>query len=160
MDDVLVLAPTRWKLRRAVRVVNQVLGGLRLEKHPDKTFIGKIERGFDFLGFHFSRGGLRIAKATVQRFVEHAARLYEQDREEPSMPSPLGRYVRRWVGWAKCGWPPSDPIRTKRSSWTEGRERDPLSQNGIRSHAHDPGIDATNKLPVAGRARVCVCVDA
>jgi len=22
-----------------------------LEKHPDKTFIGRIERGFDFLGY-------------------------------------------------------------------------------------------------------------
>ncbi len=34
MDDVLVLAPTRWKLRRAVQAVNAVLDGLRLEKHP------------------------------------------------------------------------------------------------------------------------------
>ena len=38
MDDLLVLAPTRWKLRRAVRTVNQVLDGLDLEKHPDKTY--------------------------------------------------------------------------------------------------------------------------
>ncbi len=37
---------------------NQVLGSLRLEKHPEKTFIGKIENGFDFLGYHFSRKGL------------------------------------------------------------------------------------------------------
>jgi RNA-directed DNA polymerase len=35
--------------RRAVGLVTQVLGSLRLEKHPDKTFIGRIERGFDFL---------------------------------------------------------------------------------------------------------------
>ena len=41
MDDVLVLAPTRWKLRRAVKVVNEVLGRLRLEKHPEKSFIGR-----------------------------------------------------------------------------------------------------------------------
>ena len=40
------------KVRRAVKAVNAVLGSLRLEKHPDKTFIGKIERGFDFLGYH------------------------------------------------------------------------------------------------------------
>jgi hypothetical protein len=26
-----------------------VLGALDLEKHPDNTFIGRIERGFDFL---------------------------------------------------------------------------------------------------------------
>ena len=53
MDDWVVLAPTRWKLRAAIRRANQVLCGLRLEKHPDKTFIGRIGRGFDFLGYRF-----------------------------------------------------------------------------------------------------------
>jgi hypothetical protein len=32
MDDIVVLAPRRWKLRRAVRVVNQTPNGLQLEK--------------------------------------------------------------------------------------------------------------------------------
>ena len=90
MDDILVLAPTRWTLRRAVKAVNEVLGSLRLEKHPDKTFIGRIERGFDFLGTHFSRDGLRVAKATMRKFVERAARLYEQKREEREGSSALG----------------------------------------------------------------------
>ena len=38
MDDILVLAPSRWTLRRAVKAANEVLESLRLEKHPDKTF--------------------------------------------------------------------------------------------------------------------------
>ncbi len=58
-DDMLVLAPTRWKLRQAVRVVNQALGALKLDQAPDKTFIGRIEKGFDFLGYHFSPEGLK-----------------------------------------------------------------------------------------------------
>ena len=62
MDDILVLAPTRWKLRRAFGVVSDTLDALGLEKHPDKTFIGRIERGFDFLGYSFSRGPLRGAR--------------------------------------------------------------------------------------------------
>ena len=49
--------PTHWQLCRAVKMVNQTLGALSLEKHPDKTFIGKIEPGFDFLGYHFSPAG-------------------------------------------------------------------------------------------------------
>ena len=65
MDDILVLSPTRWKLRKAVKAVNQVLGSLGLEKHPDKTFIGRIEKGFDFLGYHFGPDGLSVAKRTV-----------------------------------------------------------------------------------------------
>jgi hypothetical protein len=60
MDDILVLAPTRWKLRKAVAVVNRGLDALGLAKHPDKTFIGRTEKGFDFLGYHFwDRGGAR-----------------------------------------------------------------------------------------------------
>jgi len=119
MDDILVLAPTRWTLRRAVKAVNEVLGGLCLEKHPDKTFIGRIGRGFDFLGYHFSREGLSVAKATLEKFVERATRLYEQERERPDGHSMLGLYVRRWNGWVSGGlggqrsaevvFPPSAP---------------------------------------------------
>jgi hypothetical protein len=105
MDDILVLAPSRWKLRRAVKAVNEVLASLRLEKHPDKTFIGRIARGFDFLGYRFGPAGLSIAKATIEKFVEHASRLYEQERGKAHGSSPLGMYVRRWVGWAKAGVP-------------------------------------------------------
>jgi hypothetical protein len=35
--------------------VSEVLSSLRLENHPGKTFIGKIERGFDFLGYRSAR---------------------------------------------------------------------------------------------------------
>jgi RNA-directed DNA polymerase len=81
MDDVLVLARSRWQLRRAVKVVNQALAALSLEKHPDKTFVGRIERGFDFLGYHFSRVGLTVAAKTIANFIEKASRLYEQKRK-------------------------------------------------------------------------------
>jgi RNA-directed DNA polymerase len=64
MDDILILAPTRWQLRGAVKMVNQRLAALGLEKHPDKTFIDRIERGFDFLGYRFSPAGLTLAKGS------------------------------------------------------------------------------------------------
>ncbi len=51
MDDWVIIAPTSWKLRSAIRIVNEVLNVLKVEKHSDKTFIGKVERGFDFLGY-------------------------------------------------------------------------------------------------------------
>jgi hypothetical protein len=40
-DTSVVLAPTRWKLRKAVAAVNRGRGALGLAKHPDKTFIGQ-----------------------------------------------------------------------------------------------------------------------
>jgi len=51
MDDLLVLAPTRWRLRKAIRIINRGLAAAGLAKHPEKTWIGRTERGFDFLGY-------------------------------------------------------------------------------------------------------------
>ena len=103
MDDIVVLAPTRWKLRGAVKAVNQTMGALRLAKHPGKIFIGRIEKGFDFLGYHFSPQGLTPARQTIENFLERAIRLYEQEPGEEMAPVRLGAYVRRWEGWARGG---------------------------------------------------------
>ena len=78
MDDWVILAPTRWKLRRAIRLVNETLAELKLAQHPDKTFIGRTSRGFDFLGYQFTRSGLAVATKTIERFALRLTRLYEQ----------------------------------------------------------------------------------
>jgi hypothetical protein len=83
--------------------VNQLLGAPSLEKRPDKTFVGPIEQGFDFLGYHFGPAGLAVAKQTITNFMEKASRLYEQERRAASAASPLGMYVRRWLRWARSG---------------------------------------------------------
>ena len=109
MDDILVLAPTRWKLRRAVKAVNGVLEALGLEQHPDKTFIGLISRGFDFLGYHFSPDGLTLARRTIENFLQKVSRLYEQERLLPhnqvaALEVKITRYIERWRGWTLGGF--------------------------------------------------------
>jgi hypothetical protein len=99
MDDILILAPTRWKLRKAVRVLNQTFNDLKLEKHPDKTLIGRTERGFDFLGYHFELQELSVADITIERFKERISRLYEQGADI----SRIGQYVLKWVQWTHTG---------------------------------------------------------
>ena len=99
MDDWVILAPTRWKLREAIRLVNQTLAELHVEQHPDKTFIGRISRGFDFLGYAFTPAGLEVAPPAVERCVERVSRLYERGVELIH----IGAYVRRWLRWAKSG---------------------------------------------------------
>ena len=54
LHDGGILSGPRWKLRRAIRVMYQVLRSLSLEQHPDKTFIGRTQRGFKFLFFSSS----------------------------------------------------------------------------------------------------------
>jgi len=77
MDDWVILAPTRWKLRAAIRLVNETLAELHVQQHPDKTFIGRVSRGFDFLGYRFTPTGLEVAPRAVASCVERVARLYE-----------------------------------------------------------------------------------
>ena len=93
------MAPTRWKLRTAIVRVNEILSALKVTQHPDKTFIGRIERGFDFLGYAFSPAGMAVATRTIRKFVERTSQLYEQDALR------IGDYVRRWLIWVKSGVP-------------------------------------------------------
>ncbi|MCP4266580.1 MAG: hypothetical protein GY777_13570 [Candidatus Brocadiaceae bacterium] len=99
MDDWIVIAPTRWKLRSAIRIVNATLNALKVEQHPDKTFIGRVERGFDFLGYFIKPGVLRVSRGTFERFTERIARLYEQGAGIER----IGEYVRHWLKWVRSG---------------------------------------------------------
>ena len=99
MDDWVILTPSRWKLRKAIKAVNEVMFDLQISQHPDKTFIGAIERGFDFLGYYFSNNGLSIATKTIERMRTKVSRLYEQGATQNCIET----YLKRWWIWAKAG---------------------------------------------------------
>jgi RNA-directed DNA polymerase len=103
MDDIVVLAKTRWQLRRAVCALNQVFNALKVEQHPDKTFIGRIARGFDFLGYHFGVGALKVAAKTLSNMQVKYYRLYEQQPPGPERDRRLGNYLKRWLRWVGAG---------------------------------------------------------
>jgi len=94
MDDWVILAPTRWKLQcffiancpvfniesrnlftgNDLRLPsgwpNQLLNELKVEKHPVKTFIGRISREFNFFGIPLLAGwpnGFPSCEKTVSR---------------------------------------------------------------------------------------------
>ena len=92
MDDWVVLAPTRWRLRTAIRAVNEEMAGLLVMQHPDKTTISRIELGFDFRGHRFTAAGLAAARQTVERCAAKISRLYEQGAPEKR----VREYMRRW----------------------------------------------------------------
>jgi hypothetical protein len=124
MDDIVVLAPTRWTLRGAVRGLQQVFTDLKLAMHPDKTFIGRIEPGFDFLGYRYSRGPLRLAAQTVRHFGERLLRLYEQQRTAPEGAVRLGDYVTRWLRWTRAGLWELDRSGLPATSGAEAQQAD------------------------------------
>jgi hypothetical protein len=68
-----------------------------------RIFIGRIERGFDFLGYHFSQARLTVAAKTLANFIEKASLLYEQKRGAVLAATALEMHVRRWVRWTRLG---------------------------------------------------------
>ena len=55
-----------------------MLNQLKLTLHPDKTFIGKIAKSFDFLGYHFTQEKLTLAKVTLEKALSRLTQLFEQ----------------------------------------------------------------------------------
>ena len=53
------------------------LTALDIHKLPAKTFIGRVEKGFDWLGYSPASDDRRPAARTVDSFVARIARLYE-----------------------------------------------------------------------------------
>jgi RNA-directed DNA polymerase len=107
MDDVIVLAKTRWHLRKALATVNQHFNELIVAQAPDKTLIDKISRGWDFLGYNFDGKQLNVAAKTVAKHVLHYRQLYEQLRMKKATSDEvalaLGWYMKRWQRWAAAG---------------------------------------------------------
>ncbi len=100
MDDFVILASSRHGLRRAIRRVHGVLRRLRLGLHPGKRYIGRTDRGFDFLGYQIHPGRrLRPSAVSLRRLTVRARRLYEQGAALDR----LRRYVTRWQSWLHGG---------------------------------------------------------
>ena len=105
MDDLLILARSRWQLKGAVATMNRWFTAAGLEQHPDKTFIGRVGKGFDWLGYRFGARGLcGIAAPTLDKFAVKLCRLFEQARRDGTsgegVPRRVAEYIRRWLGWA------------------------------------------------------------
>ena len=85
MDDIQILAAGRWKLKTAIRILNETVDELKRDKYPEKTSVGRIECSFYFRGYRFKPEGLTLAKKTITNFITKALRLYEQ-KPPPSKP--------------------------------------------------------------------------
>ncbi len=101
-DDVLFSAPTRHRLRRAIRAMHAAVAKLGLRCHPgrsDKTYIGRPAKGFDYLGYRLGTAQIAPSRTAVMNMVARIRRLHEQGTSHRR----VGEYVRRWQQWARAG---------------------------------------------------------
>ena len=80
MDDFVILAQKRHQLRRAIKRVHEVLRRLGLRLHGSKRLIGKLSKGFDFLGYRVVPGRrLRTSAEGRRRFAEKFRRFTSKE---------------------------------------------------------------------------------
>ncbi len=105
MDDFLLMSKTRWALKRAVRRLHEFMQAGGFSLHPDKTQLGRLEKGFDWLGLWFGPNGQTMAPRALHNHNEKRQRLYEQARKQGlSESATLERvraYEKRWEQWCE-----------------------------------------------------------
>jgi RNA-directed DNA polymerase len=79
-----------------------------LQQHPEKTFIGRIARGFAWLGYQFDASGLAsLATRALDNHSVKLRRLYEQARRlrwsEEQTQQRVVEYLKRWQRWMTAG---------------------------------------------------------
>ena len=104
MDDFVVLASGRWPLRRAVKALHRYFALDGFEAHPDKTQLGRIEDGFEWLGVWFTSAEPAIGVRALNNHRERRLRLYEQARasgqSKEEAEARVRAYEARWQQWA------------------------------------------------------------
>ena len=85
----IVLTKSKTKLRKIIKKTHTILNNLNLEMHPSKTYMGKIQKGFNFLGYFYQPSMLLPSLESIRRFHERSAVRYAQvsRRRHVSKPS-------------------------------------------------------------------------
>ena len=102
MDDFLFLARSRAKIRMVVKRLYDYFVAEGFIIHPDKTFIGRISKGFDWLGIDFGGQVPVISARSVEKYRKRRQVLERQLRwmEQTARYRRLEQYDFRWHSWA------------------------------------------------------------
>ena len=87
-DDFVVLCRSEREANAALQSIGEILAGLGLELHPDKTKVVDLREGregFDFLGWHFrARVSGRLLERGIRRYYLHLVALAALDEAPTS----------------------------------------------------------------------------
>ena len=97
MDDYVFMTKSKAKLRKAIKEHHRVLGELKLTVAKDKTFIGRVARGFSFLGYEIALQRCRVSLTSLQRCLTKTVKLKEKGACEER----LLQYWQNWQRWAQ-----------------------------------------------------------
>ena len=105
MDDVIILAETKKQFSKAKKRLFAILRGLRLQVSPRKTWMGRLQHGFHFLGCEFEvsqNPQTKTQETTVtlhKRSYRRALDKVQAMRDDAVHPAKMQRYLIRWATW-------------------------------------------------------------
>lgn len=101
MDDWVILAPTRSRLKVYIRLMYQALNRLKLNIHPDKTRMGRIGKGITFLGFVFhNKPRMELSTIAIAKFIS-LIRQFANLRIFQNIIDQRLEYFNRYIGWLR-----------------------------------------------------------
>ncbi|WP_029484889.1 reverse transcriptase domain-containing protein [Deinococcus marmoris] len=102
-DDFVVLAPSPEEAGRAATLAGTTLGHLGLRLNPTKTRIVSCTEGFDFLGFRFQAGDVRVAPVRLAQFRQELTHLLDTPQVPESQLRAANDLVRGWQAYYRLG---------------------------------------------------------
>ena len=131
MDDVLILLKTKRQYQRAKKQVFEILRKLRLKVSPHKTWMGKLEKGFHFLGVTFDptqigskenqRSLVNLHSSSYQRALDKVKAL----QADSVHPAKMQRYLSRWaIWWSSATGKHSQALMNQWVNYTEDIQAD------------------------------------
>ena len=98
MDNIVFFTKTKKKLRKIIKTIHEITKKIGLKLVKNKTYIGELSKGFDFLGYRIFPQEIHIAKTSYQRMIEKLYRHYVQQASSDR----LRQYLKRWLQWTKA----------------------------------------------------------
>jgi group II intron reverse transcriptase/maturase len=113
-DDFLIFCKTEDEAKRALESAKGILSNeLKLTLSPNKTRIVHSDTGFDFLGYHFEKGGKGPKEAAILKFKDKV-----RERTRRTLPMSLLQVI-EWLNPLIRGWGAYFSLITRKSHFDE-----------------------------------------
>ena len=103
-DDILIFSKKETKARIYLKIIKKFLKKRGLELSFEKTYINKIEKGFDFLSRHYYKENNTIhcipSKKAIQKFESELYDLILEKKSRWSQPKLIKTLNTKLIGWA------------------------------------------------------------
>ena len=104
MDDVLILFETQRQFQRGRKTLFNILRTLKLSPSPQKTWMGKLSKGFHFLGVGFSSAtseakNQRLCISIHPRSCARALDKVKALSSDAVHPANIQNYLANWASW-------------------------------------------------------------